>query len=51
MESVDPKDVIARVSNEENFTNRVEIIPINISGNDTYVKRAIFQALQGSFKS
>lgn len=46
MESVDPKDVIARVSNEENFTNRVEIIPINISGNDTYVKRAIFQALK-----
>lgn len=44
MESVESKDVIARVSG--NFTNRVEIIPINISGNDTYVKRAIFQALK-----
>jgi len=46
MESVDPKDVIARVSNEGNFTNRVEVIPINISGSDTYVKRAFFQALK-----
>jgi len=46
MESVDTKDVIARVSNEGNFTDRVEIIPINISGKDTYVKRAFFQALK-----
>ena len=46
MESVDPKDVIARVSNEGHFTNRVEVIPINISGSDTYVKRAFFQALK-----
>ena len=46
MESVDPKDVIARVSSEGNFTNRVEVIPINISGSDTYVKRAFFQALK-----
>ena len=46
MESVDPKDVIARVSSEGNFTNRVEVIPINISGNDTFLKRAFFQALK-----
>ena len=46
MESVNTKDVIARVSNEGNFTNRVEVIPINISGSNTYVKRAFFQALK-----
>tara|TARA_S200002703_G_C3763034_1_gene234906 strand:- start:88 stop:1086 length:999 start_codon:yes stop_codon:yes gene_type:complete len=46
MESVEPKDVIARVSKDENFTSRVEVIPINISGSNTYVMRAFFQALK-----
>lgn len=44
MESVDPKTVAQRVS--QAYTNRVRVIPVNISGNKTYFKRAIFEALE-----
>lgn len=44
MESVDPKIVAQRVS--QAYTNRVRVIPVNISGNKTYFKRAIFEALE-----
>ena len=44
MESVDPKTVVQRAS--QAYTNRVSVIPVNISGNKTYFKRAIFEALE-----
>ena len=44
MESVDPKTVTRRASKE--CDSRARIIPVNISGNTTYFKRAIIDALE-----
>ena len=46
MESVNPKEVVSRFRADRCLTNRVEIIPINLSGNNTYLKRAVFEALE-----
>ncbi len=43
MESLDAPDVVRRTKelNGDCFTNRVKIIPVNISGNKTYFKRVV----------
>lgn len=46
MESVNPKEVVSRFRADVMGTNRVEVIPINLSGNNTYIKRAVFEALE-----
>jgi hypothetical protein len=47
VESFDTKSVIAKVKEEMGtLTNRVDIIPFNISGNATYFKRATFDVLE-----
>ena len=47
VESVDSKCVISKVRQEKNtLTNRVDIIPFNVSGNTTYFKRATFDVLE-----
>ena len=41
VESVDSKSVVSKVRQEMNtLTNRVDIIPFNVSGNTTYFKRS-----------
>lgn len=44
MESVDPKTVVQRAS--QVYTNRISVIPVNMSGNKTYFKRAVIEALE-----
>jgi len=47
VESVDSKSVVSKVRQEMNtLTNRVDIIPFNVSGNTTYFKRAAFDVLE-----
>lgn len=47
VESVDSKGVVSKVRQEMNtLTNRVDIIPFNVSGNTTYFKRAAFDVLE-----
>ena len=47
VESVDSKGVISKVRQEKDtLTNRVDIIPFNVSGNTTYFKRAAFDVLE-----
>ena len=43
MEALDAPDVVRRTKelNGDCFTNRVKIIPVNISGNKTYFKRVV----------
>jgi len=49
MESVDPKTVVQRVS--QAYTNRVRVVPVNVSGNKTYLKRAVIDALEAKCTS
>lgn len=44
VESFSSKQVIAKVS--KNYTNRTQVIPFNLSGNGTYLKRATFDVLE-----
>ena len=44
VESFDSKQVVARVG--KNYTNRTEVIPFNLSGNSTYLKRSAFDVLE-----
>ena len=46
MENMEPKDVLSKFRSEVGLTNRVEVIPINLSGNNDYIKRAVFKALE-----
>jgi len=47
VESVDSKGVISKVRQEKDtLTDRVDIIPFNVSGNTTYFKRAAFDVLE-----
>ena len=47
VESVDSKGVVSKVRQEmDTLTNRVDIIPFNVSGNTTYFKRAAFDVLE-----
>jgi len=47
IESFDTKSVVAKVRKEmDSITNRVDVIPFNISGNSTYFKRAAFDVLE-----
>ena len=47
VESVDSKGVVSKVRQEmDTLTNRVDIIPFNVSGNPTYFKRAAFDVLE-----
>ena len=42
MESVDPTDVINKTKEfRSGMTNRVKIMPVNLSGNKTYMKRIV----------
>ena len=42
MESVDPTDVLIKTAEfRSGMTNRVKIIPVNLSGNKTYMKRVV----------
>ena len=44
VESFSSKQVIAKIS--KNYTNRTQVIPFNLSGNGTYLKRATFDVLE-----
>lgn len=47
VESVDSKGVVSKVRQEmDTLTNRVDVIPFNVSGNTTYFKRATFDVLE-----
>ena len=47
VESVDSKTIVSKVRKEmDTLTNRVDIIPFNVSGNSTYFKRAAFDVLE-----
>jgi len=46
VESFDAKSVTAKVKQKLNLTNRSEVIPFNLSGNNTYLKRAAFDVLE-----
>ena len=47
VESVDSKGVVSKVRQEmDALTNRVDVIPFNVSGNSTYFKRAAFDVLE-----
>tara|TARA_Y100000004_G_scaffold176913_1_gene217936 strand:+ start:117 stop:1106 length:990 start_codon:yes stop_codon:yes gene_type:complete len=46
VESFDAKSVTAKVKEKLNLTNRSEVIPFNLSGNNTYLKRAAFDVLE-----
>ena len=43
MESFDASDVVRKTKelNGNSFTNRIKIMPVNISGNKTYFKRVV----------
>ena len=45
-ESFDAKSVTSTVKQKLNLTNRSEVIPFNLSGNKTYLKRAAFDVLE-----
>ncbi len=45
-ESFDAKSVTSTVKQKLNLTNRSEVIPFNLSGNTTYLKRATFDVLE-----
>lgn len=45
-ESFDAKSVTSTVKQKLNLTNRSEVIPFNLSGNNTYLKRAAFDVLE-----
>jgi hypothetical protein len=44
VESFDAKQVVAKIS--KNYTNRTQVIPFNLSGNSTYLKRSAFDVLE-----
>jgi hypothetical protein len=46
VESFDAKSVTTKVKQKLNLTNRSEVIPFNLSGNSTYLKRAAFDVLE-----
>lgn len=46
VESFNAKSVTTKVKQKLNLTNRSEVIPFNLSGNSTYLKRAAFDVLE-----
>lgn len=45
-ESFDAKSVTSTVKQKLNLTNRSEVLPFNLSGNSTYLKRTAFEVLE-----